>query len=182
LCVSGMRCGLGICPAFLLAPVHRWLMRRLKGRVGLPAGIIALRVSVLPPPARCSGALLALLSVGGDVLVWGSSLVFASTSQLGSTIIQLIRGAGVAASGNPIRPLLICSQTPVRRRYRRLGLRHHWRDHRAGVADSHGRSAAGRRRDTLSRQPRHPRFVPDYTLRQAEPTTLRPVCRRAGRA
>jgi hypothetical protein len=37
----------GIVFAFLRAPVHRWLVRRPKGRVGLPAGIIALQVPVL---------------------------------------------------------------------------------------------------------------------------------------
>jgi predicted PurR-regulated permease PerM len=41
------------------------------------------------------------------------TIVFASTLQLGSTIFQLIRGAGVSASGNLIRPLLICRQAPV---------------------------------------------------------------------
>jgi hypothetical protein len=35
----------GICFAFLL---HRWLVRRLKARVGLPARIIALLAPVLP--------------------------------------------------------------------------------------------------------------------------------------
>jgi predicted PurR-regulated permease PerM len=51
--------------------------------------------------------------VGGDALVWVPTIVFASTLQLGSTIFQLIRGAGVSASGNLIRPLLICRQAPV---------------------------------------------------------------------
>ena len=37
----------GICLAFLLAPVHRWLMRKLKGRAGLSAGIITVLVPVL---------------------------------------------------------------------------------------------------------------------------------------
>lgn len=37
----------GICLAFLLAPVHRWLMRTLKGRAGLSAGIITFLVPVL---------------------------------------------------------------------------------------------------------------------------------------
>jgi predicted PurR-regulated permease PerM len=37
----------GICLAFLLAPVHRWLMRTLKGRAGLSAGIITVLVPVL---------------------------------------------------------------------------------------------------------------------------------------
>ncbi len=36
-----------ICLAFLLAPVHRWLMRKLKGRAGLSAGIITVLVPVL---------------------------------------------------------------------------------------------------------------------------------------
>ncbi|MBK6741645.1 MAG: AI-2E family transporter [Hydrogenophilales bacterium] len=37
----------GICLAFLLAPVHRWLTRRLKGRASLSAGIITALVPVL---------------------------------------------------------------------------------------------------------------------------------------
>ena len=37
----------GICLAFLLAPVHRWLARKLTGRAGLSAGIITLLVPVL---------------------------------------------------------------------------------------------------------------------------------------
>ena len=37
----------GICLAFLLAPLHRWLMRELKGRAGLSAGIITVLVPVL---------------------------------------------------------------------------------------------------------------------------------------
>ena len=37
----------GICLAFLLAPVHRWLARSLNGRAGLSAGIITLLVPVL---------------------------------------------------------------------------------------------------------------------------------------
>ncbi len=37
----------GICLAFLLAPAQRWLMRRLKGRAGLAAGIITALVPVL---------------------------------------------------------------------------------------------------------------------------------------
>jgi predicted PurR-regulated permease PerM len=37
----------GICLAFLLAPVHRWLMHKLKGRAGLSAGIITVLVPLL---------------------------------------------------------------------------------------------------------------------------------------
>lgn len=37
----------GICLAFLLAPVHGWLMRVLKGRAGLSAGIITVLVPVV---------------------------------------------------------------------------------------------------------------------------------------
>jgi len=37
----------GICLAFLLAPVHRWLARSLNGRAGLSAGIITLLVPIL---------------------------------------------------------------------------------------------------------------------------------------
>ena len=37
----------GICLAFLLAPVHRWLARSLNGRAALSAGIITLLVPVL---------------------------------------------------------------------------------------------------------------------------------------
>lgn len=37
----------GICFAFLLAPVHRWLARSLNGRTGLSAGIITLLVPVV---------------------------------------------------------------------------------------------------------------------------------------
>jgi predicted PurR-regulated permease PerM len=37
----------GICLAFLLAPVHRWLTRRLKGRANLSAGIITVLVPLL---------------------------------------------------------------------------------------------------------------------------------------
>jgi predicted PurR-regulated permease PerM len=37
----------GVCLAFLLAPVHRWLARKLNGRIGLSAGIITLLVPVL---------------------------------------------------------------------------------------------------------------------------------------
>lgn len=36
----------GICLAFLLAPVHGWLMRKLKGRASLSAGIITVLVPV----------------------------------------------------------------------------------------------------------------------------------------
>ncbi|NMG75923.1 AI-2E family transporter [Aromatoleum diolicum] len=45
----------GICLAFLLAPVHRWLTRKLKGRVDLSAGIITLLV-----PAVLAGPLVSL--------------------------------------------------------------------------------------------------------------------------
>jgi len=45
----------GICLAFLLAPVHRWLTRKLKGRVALSAGIITLLV-----PAVLAGPLVSL--------------------------------------------------------------------------------------------------------------------------
>lgn len=37
----------GICLAFLLAPLHRWLMRKLKGRAGLSAGTITVLVPVV---------------------------------------------------------------------------------------------------------------------------------------
>jgi predicted PurR-regulated permease PerM len=37
----------GICLAFLLAPVHRWLTRKLKGRANLSAGIITVLVPLL---------------------------------------------------------------------------------------------------------------------------------------
>lgn len=37
----------GICLAFLLAPVHRWLTRTLKGRANLSAGIITVLVPLL---------------------------------------------------------------------------------------------------------------------------------------
>ena len=37
----------GICLAFLLAPVHGWLTRKLKGRAGLSAGIITVLVPVV---------------------------------------------------------------------------------------------------------------------------------------
>ncbi|MDD5176353.1 MAG: AI-2E family transporter [Sterolibacterium sp.] len=37
----------GICLAFLLAPVHGWLMRKLKGRASLSAGIITVLVPVV---------------------------------------------------------------------------------------------------------------------------------------
>lgn len=37
----------GICLAFLLAPLHRWLMRKLKGRAGLSAGIITVLMPVV---------------------------------------------------------------------------------------------------------------------------------------
>jgi predicted PurR-regulated permease PerM len=111
-----LRCAVawGISLAFLPAPVHRWLVRRLKGRVGLSAGTITLQVPVLPAhrPAVLA-ALLALLSVGGDALVWVPAIVFASTSQLGSTIFQLIRGTGVSASDNLIRPFFISRQAAV---------------------------------------------------------------------
>lgn len=45
----------GICLAFLLAPVHRWLTRKLKGRADLSAGIITLLV-----PAVLAGPLVSL--------------------------------------------------------------------------------------------------------------------------
>lgn len=46
----------GICLAFLLAPLHRWLMRRLKGRAGLSAGIITVLVpAVLAGPVVSFG-------------------------------------------------------------------------------------------------------------------------------
>lgn len=37
----------GICLAFLLAPLHRWLTGKLKGRAGLSAGIITMLVPVV---------------------------------------------------------------------------------------------------------------------------------------
>ena len=45
----------GICLAFLLAPMHRWLTRKLKGRAALSAGIITLLV-----PALLAGPLVSL--------------------------------------------------------------------------------------------------------------------------
>ena len=46
----------GICLAFLLAPLHRWLMRELKGRASLSAGIITVLVpAVLAGPAISFG-------------------------------------------------------------------------------------------------------------------------------
>ena len=45
----------GICLAFLLAPVHGWLMRKLKGRANLSAGIITVLV-----PAVLAGPLVSL--------------------------------------------------------------------------------------------------------------------------
>jgi predicted PurR-regulated permease PerM len=45
----------GICLAFLLMPVHGWLMRKLKGRAGLSAGIITALV-----PAVLAGPLVSL--------------------------------------------------------------------------------------------------------------------------
>ena len=45
----------GICLAFLLAPLHRWLTRKLKGRAALSAGIITLLV-----PAVLAGPLVSL--------------------------------------------------------------------------------------------------------------------------
>lgn len=45
----------GICLAFLLAPVHRWLTRKLKGRSALSAGIITLLV-----PAVLAGPVVSL--------------------------------------------------------------------------------------------------------------------------
>lgn len=45
----------GICLAFLLAPVHRWLTRKLKGRSALSAGIITLLV-----PAVLAGPMVSL--------------------------------------------------------------------------------------------------------------------------
>ena len=50
----------GICLAFLLAPVHGWLMRKLKGRANLSAGIITVLVPVaLAGPLVSLGAALA---------------------------------------------------------------------------------------------------------------------------
>jgi predicted PurR-regulated permease PerM len=52
--------------------------------------------------------------VSGGALVWVPAIVvFASISQSGSTIFPLIRGAGVSASENLIRPLLIWRQAPL---------------------------------------------------------------------
>lgn len=45
----------GICLAFLLAPVHGWLMRKLKGRASLSAGIITVLV-----PVALAGPLISL--------------------------------------------------------------------------------------------------------------------------
>lgn len=45
----------GICLAFLLAPLHGWLMRKLKGRAGLSAGIITVLV-----PFALAGPLISL--------------------------------------------------------------------------------------------------------------------------
>ncbi|HEX7455492.1 MAG TPA: AI-2E family transporter [Gallionella sp.] len=45
----------GICLAFLLTPVHDWLMRRLKGRANLSAGIITVLV-----PAVLTGPMVSL--------------------------------------------------------------------------------------------------------------------------
>ena len=48
----------GICLAFLLAPVQGWLMRKLKGRAGLSAGIITVLV-----PFALAGPLISLGAV-----------------------------------------------------------------------------------------------------------------------
>jgi len=57
----------GICLAFLLAPVHRWLMRKLKGRAGLSAGIITVLVpALLAGPVASFG--VAFTSQVGDLV------------------------------------------------------------------------------------------------------------------
>ena len=113
--------------------------------VGLPSAIV---FGVL-------AGFLALLPVGGAALVWVPAIiVLVSTSQWGSAIFLAIWGMGVSASDNLIATLVdfqpgagIDSRRIRRRDRRRLGLRPHRRDHRAGVADRHGRTTAVRRRD-----------------------------------
>lgn len=59
-------------------------------------------------------AFLALLPVGGTVLVWGPAFVYLlATSQWGWAIFMLIWGMGVSVTDNLLRPLLISSQAPV---------------------------------------------------------------------
>lgn len=48
----------GICLAFLLAPMHGWLTRKLKGRAGLSAGIITVLV-----PVVLAGPLISLVTL-----------------------------------------------------------------------------------------------------------------------
>lgn len=60
----------GICLAFLLAPLHRWLMRELKGRASLSAGIITALVPVV---------------LAGPVVSFG----VAFTNQLGDLVVRL---------------------------------------------------------------------------------------------
>ncbi len=57
----------GICLAFLLAPLHRWLMRELKGRASLSAGIITVLVpAVLAGPVISFG--VAFTNQAGDLV------------------------------------------------------------------------------------------------------------------
>ncbi len=57
----------GICLAFLLAPLHRWLMRELKGRASLSAGIITILVpAVLAGPVVSFG--VAFTNQVGDLI------------------------------------------------------------------------------------------------------------------
>jgi predicted PurR-regulated permease PerM len=120
----------GICLAFLLAPVHAWLTRKLKGRVNLSAGIITVLVPLMlagpllslgvafandvtdlvthlqQQPLRFDASMLARLEqfpVIGSVAEWLRHNLTASTEQLQGWLVsgtQMLLQSLAATGGN----------------------------------------------------------------------------------
>lgn len=120
----------GICLALLLAPVHGWLMRKLKGRASLSAGIITVLVPVVlagplvslgvafanqfadlvtrlqQQPPRLDISLLAQLErypVIGGLVEWLRHNLTATTQQLDSWLVsgaQMLLQSLAASGGN----------------------------------------------------------------------------------
>lgn len=120
----------GICLAFLLAPVHRWLTRKLKGRANLSAGIITVLVPLLlagplvslgvafatqvaelvthlqEQPLRLDTSLLAQLErhpLLGSVAEWLRQNLTATTEQLDGWLVsgaQMLLQSLAATGGN----------------------------------------------------------------------------------
>ena len=94
--------------------MHCWLVRRLKGRIGLPAGIVALLVPVPPDGplfwprfwryCQCRRR-RRRLGVGYRRLHLHFSVRLSD--------LPVAPGRGRVGPGNLIRPLLICRQAPV---------------------------------------------------------------------